>query len=44
MFFDNFKQGQDEFDVLQELSTEILAEMGIILRGLSQNKSGLMVD
>ena len=42
--FESFKQVYKEFEALSELTTEILASMGIILRGLSlsqQPKGGV---
>ena len=36
--FESFKQVYKEFEALSELTTEILASMGIILRGLSQSQ------
>ena len=40
LYFDNFTQCQDEFSVLQDLTTEVLASMGIILRSLRQQNLG----
>lgn len=36
--FESFKQVYKEFEALSELTTEILASMGIILKGLSSSQ------
>ena len=38
LFFDNFRATQAEFLALAELTKEILAEMGIILRSLKNDR------
>ena len=40
LFFENFKSSHEEFTVLQDLTTEILASMGIILRSLRKQNLG----